>query len=144
MAETDFAPSPGQNYQWGVRRRNAAQGLARNVAQTQFSRGGIYANRTAETQSLKDQYNQMRQRIPQNFAGRGLLGSGLYAQGLQDYGKQRTNAFGDMARKYQQQLGQLSINEANYNQDYANQMSDIASEEAVRRAELAAQLRSLV
>ena len=144
MAETDFAPSPGQTYQWGIRRRNSAQGFARNVAQTQFSRGGLYANRAAETQNLTDRYNQMRNRIPQQFIGRGLLGSGISAQGFQDYSKERASAFGDLGRRYQQQLGQLSLNEANYSQDYANQQADVATEESMRRAELAAQLRSLL
>jgi len=144
MALTDFAPSPSEQYQWGVRRRNSTQGLARNVAQTQFTRGNIYANRASETRSLTDQYNKMRERIPQQFAARGLTNSGIQAQGLQDYGKQRASAFGDMARRYQQQLGQQSLNEANYYQDYGNQQSDVAQEEANRRAELAAQLRSLM
>lgn len=144
MAATDFAPSMGEQFQWGVRRRNSAQSLSRNVAQTQFARGNLYANRSAETQSLSDKYNQMRTRLPGQFASRGLTNSGIRNQGFQDYGTARNNAFGDMGRRYQQQLGQLSIGEANYNQDYGNQTADIAGEEATRRAELAAQLRSLM
>lgn len=144
MALTDYAPSYSEQNQWAVRRRNSAQSLARNVAQTQFTRGNINANRAAETQSLTDQYNKMRERIPQTFAARGLTNSGIAAQGYQDYGKQRDTAFGDLARRYQQQLGQQSLNEANYYQDYGNQSADVASEEAARRADLAAQLRSLM
>lgn len=141
MAVDDFAPSPGQTYQWGQRKRNAAQGLARREAQNTFDRRNIYQNRKADVRSLGQQFMQMRNRIPEAYGRRGLMASGLYGQGLQDYGQQRTQAYGDLSRKYQQMLGQLRLGQQNYREDYANSMSDIASEEAVRRAELAAQLR---
>lgn len=143
MAETDYAPSPMQQYGYGVRRRNAAQSLGRNVAQSQFNRGNIYANRAAETQNLGQQFQQMRNRLPGQFAQRGLSNSGIAAQGYQDYGRQRATAFGDLGRRYQQMLGQDSLHAVNYNQDYANQMADVASEEAMRRAQLASQLRGI-
>lgn len=144
MASTDFAPSPSEQYGWGVRRRNSAQGYARNMAQTQFARGNLNANRASETQSLTDQYNKMRARIPGTFARRGLTNSGIAAQGYQDYAKERTGAFGDLGRRYQQQLGQLSLGEVNDSQDYANQQADVAAEMFNRRAELAAQLRGML
>jgi hypothetical protein len=143
MAVTDYAPSPQETAQWGVRRRNAVQGYARQNAQNNFDRGNFNANRAGDTANLTQQYQQMRNRLPGTFAGRGLLGSGISAQGFQDYGTQRTNAFGDLGRKYQQMLGQTDLNAQNYAEDYTNQMSDVAQEEANRRAELAAQIRSV-
>jgi len=143
MAATDYSPSAQEQFQWGVRRRNATQQLGNSLAQTNFTRGNYKANQAAEMLQLGNQFKQARNRLPGQYIARGMYGSGIYGQGLQDFNTQRTQAYGDMQRKYQQMLGQLNINDANANQQYSNQMSDVGQQEAMRRAALAAQLRSI-
>ena len=144
MAVTDYSPSPSEQYQWGVRRRNNLQGWGRAQAQTNFDRGNINANRATDTRNLATQYDQMRRRLPGQYAGRGLLGSGYHAQGQQDYATARTNAYGDLAQRYQQMLGQLNLDQQGAAQNYYNTAGDINTEEAMRRAELAAQIRGIL
>jgi len=136
-----FVPDAEELNTWGRGRRNATQSLGRFYAQSGFDRQNAQIAQRFDRRNLAMQYKQMRDKIPGSFVGRGLLNSGLYGQALQDYGTQKTQAYGALGRKYQQMFGQNRINTQNAEQDYANQMGDIANSEQTRRQQLAAQIR---
>ena len=138
-----LTPSPEELDAWASQRGRTTLGYQQGNAQADFSRGNILANRTADYANLKHQFGQMRNQLPQQYSGRGLLNSGVYTQGLQNYGQQRIQAFGDLGRRYQQMLGQSDLNRQQGGQNYFANMADINSQERARRAALAAQIRSI-
>lgn len=138
-----LTPSPEELDQFAGQRNHINLNYGQANATNLFQRGNTLANKQADYGNLKRQFVQQRAQIPGQFIGRGLLNSGLYQRGLKDYAANRTEAFGDLGRKYQQMLGTLDLQRQ---QGAASQFADLAdvnAQERQRRAELAAQIRSL-
>lgn len=138
-----LTPSPEEQDQWANQRSRINLNYGQANATNAFQRSNTLANKAADYGSLKKQFVAQRQQIPGQFIGRGLLNSGLYAQGLQDYASNRTQGFGDLARKYQQMLGGLDLQHQQGAQSQYADLADVGAQERQRRAELAAQIRSL-
>lgn len=136
--------SPEEQNQFNVRRMQAGASLGNQRAQIEFNRANAQGNKAAETSSLTQRFNRMRQQLPGQFNARGVLTSGIYGQGLKDYSLDRTRAFSDLGRKYQQMLSGYGIQQQQAESGYGLQMADIAAQEAMRRAQIAASLRGLI
>lgn len=134
---------PAEMAAWDGRRRRATNQYQVGQAQGQFNRSLGKQNQGIETRNLTQQYGQMRENLPGSYARRGMLNSGIYGRGLQQYGTQRTTAFGDLASKYQQQFGQLDLTDQANTVNYNDQLGDINDQERVRRAQLASALRGI-
>lgn len=129
------------NYFNTTRRRlnlNYQQGSAQNA----FQRGNLQQNQTADLDSLTNRYNRMREQLPGGFAQRGLLNSGIYHQGLQNYAQDRQTAFDALNRQYGQALGGLTLAQQQLDQQNNGGLQDIESQEQARRQAIAAALRS--
>ncbi len=112
-------------------------------AMNAFQRGNVLANRASDFGNLKRQFFNMRNSLPGQYVGRGLMNSGIYKQGLQDFNQNRVQQFGDLARKYQQMVGQLDLQrQQGLESQYAG-LADINAQEAARRAQLASQIRGV-
>jgi hypothetical protein len=137
----DLAPSELQNF--AQKQDDLNQTYGQQKAQTAYARGGLQQNQTANVANLSRQYDQQRAQLPGAYAHRGLLNSGIYAQGLQNYGIARTDAFGNADRTYQQALGQNDLTGQQTDQSYRSATAGIAGQRTARRADLAAQLRAV-
>lgn len=134
---------PASVAQFSNMRRSAALQYGSGLATNQYQRSALDQNNTFNTQQLTRQFDQTRNRLPGNYARRGLLTSGIYAQGLQDYGQNRLDAFQKQLMGYQQAAGGYDQNQRNLESGYAGSIADIAAQEQQRQAEIAAQLRML-
>lgn len=128
---------------WDNRRRRAADTYGVQKAQFAFNRANVQQNQGLDTNKLARQFDQMRERLPGGYAARGLLNSGIYKRGLTNYGLDRQSAFGDLAAKYQQMLGQTSLDEYGAGITYGNTIGDINDQERIRRAQIAAALQGI-
>lgn len=144
MAEFVQQISPDQVLGYGQARRRNATTYGIQSGNANFARSGAYANQGLETGALTQQYGQNRNKLGENFAGRGLLNSGVYKQGLQDFNQQRVTAFQGLSQKYNQQIGRINMDQYGQAQQYNNANADIDEQEKVARAQLAASLRGLV
>ena len=135
--------SPEEQATWAGRRRRAKDTWEFGKSKLEFDRGGTQAQQGADVATLVRQFDLMRRNLPGGYARRGLLNSGIYAQALQDYGQERTSAYGDLARKYQQMLGQQEFQGRELDLNYSNAILDVDELEKMRRAQLAAQLKGL-
>jgi len=126
-------------------RRAALRGqYAASQAQNTYNQGLARIGYTTGSRDLTRQFDQMRQRLPGGYAKRGLLNSGIYKQGLENYGVERANSFGDLQQRLQSALGQFTIDQQSSSANYGTGLAQIATEEAARRAALAAQLKAVM
>jgi hypothetical protein len=134
---------PVEQESWDNRRRRATDSYGVQKAQFSFNRANTQQNQGLDTNKLARKFDQMREQLPSSYASRGLLNSGLYKRGLTNYGIERQAAFGDLTAKYQQMLGQLSLDEYGGGVGYSNTIGDINDAERVRRAQIAAALQGI-
>lgn len=134
---------PVEQEAWDNRRRRATDAYQGQKATFAFQRGNIQQNEGLDTNSLTRRFDQMRRRLPGGYARRGLLNSGIYGRGLQEYGLDRQSAFTNLAAKYQQMLGQIGQDEQMAGINYNNAVGDINDAERVRRAQIAAALQGI-
>lgn len=132
---------PEEQNSYSNRRRQATTTYGQRRAQSEFDRSGVQANQGIDVRNLAQRFDEMRRNLPGSFNRRGMLNSGLFAQGMQDYGSQRLQQAGDLQRRFQQMLGNLNLQDQRADQDYYSQVADLDTQEAMRRAQIAAQLR---
>jgi len=116
------------------------QGAAQNL----FQQSMLQSEQGVREQDLGRRFDQMREKLPAGFQQRGLMNSGVYQQGLTDYGTERTNAFADLQRGFQNQMGGLQQAYAQMGSTYSTGMSDVESQRTARRRGKAAALRSVM
>lgn len=133
--------SPEEQLSFANRRRQTSDRYQRGMAEADWQEGSYQAQQGLDTQNLATQWDKVRKRLPGSYHGRGLANSGLLGQGLQEYGEARTGAYGDLAARYQQMIGQVGQNRQNLGLDYTSGMADIDDLERMRRAQIAASLR---
>lgn len=137
----DLTPSENQNFT--QQQTNLDQGYGQQSAQNAYARAGQQANHAASTDQLTQQFDQQRSALPGRYAHRGLLNSGVYDTGLQNYATSRTNAFNNSNRSYAQALGQGDLNDQQATQQYNSATGNLAAQKTARRADLASQLRAV-
>lgn len=70
-----------------------------------FQRGNLQQQKRQDFAGLAYQYGKMREALPGQYAGRGLLNSGIYQQGIYDFNRQKQQAAAALTTKWQGQLG---------------------------------------
>lgn len=130
----------------------AQYGARRNAANLQYNQGlsKLAANRGALTQryasserDLATQFGRQREQVPYAALARGVLTSGIYGGQLQDVAQQRVKALGQLLQQRTAGLNDISLQQANLQQTRAQLLADITAQEAARRQQLAAQIRSV-
>lgn len=113
------------------------QNLAQNAAQMQ----SLNVEQTRAQRDLTRQLNRARQQLPGQYAGRGLLRSGIYGRGLGEFEENRLmaesrqeGAFGQRRQDLISALSQFDINRA-------MSLANIDLQEAQRRSAIAAMLQ---
>lgn len=126
------------------RQRNAVDysyltGSARNTA----DHGQLNIDEGLALGRLNRDLTRGRNALPGGFSGRGLFGSGLYRQGLEDFSERGTDALSnlrnDFSRRRTDLFAQLSAMDANR----AVQMADIDLNQATRRSAIASVLQGV-
>lgn len=115
----------------------------RGLAKTAYARqiGGIDYGR-GQTRLTRN-WDKAFKSLPSPYARRNVLRSGIYKQGLGDYGFNRQQAFDDYALQYQRQNEGLSQQEQDIELVRNMGRQQIEAERAARQAALAAQLRGI-
>jgi len=143
MADFVQQVSPDQVLGFGQSRRRNRTTFGIQSGNANFARSNAYSDQGLETGALTQQYGQQRRQLPEQFAGRGLLNSGIYKQGLQDFNQQRVTAFQGLSQKYNQQIGKINVDQYGQAQQFNDANADIDEQEKVARAQLAVALRGL-
>lgn len=109
--------------------QNAAQMQALNVEQTQARR------------DLASQLRRARQQLPGQYAGRGLLRSGIYGRGLGEFEQGRMTAEARQERGFGQRRQDLISALSQFDINRAMALANIDLQEAQRRSAIAAMLQ---
>lgn len=109
------------------------------LADYQFSRGNENQAFAANQGNLAEQYARMREAVPNQAIGRGLLNSGIYGGQLQDVASQRVKALSQLLQSHQQQLGGLDLNRSQAEKTRLQQLATIAAQRAAAQQALALQ-----
>ena len=95
--------------QFAQQRSGINEGYMQSLAQLENQRAGTTAGYDRQNRDLMFQLGQLRNRLPYGYNARGLLGSGIYGQGLQDYTLMNQRQRGDLAENKATALSQFSL-----------------------------------
>lgn len=133
-----LSPDELNYFQTGIRRLQQNYNL--NNAQNIYNQKTLASEYSNNRSNLIDQFAQLRNQIPGQFIQRGLINSGLYAQGIGDYANQRARALGTGALQYQNQLGGLRIGQHQLGLTENYGINALKAQRAARISTLAASL----
>ena len=126
-----------------AQRRNADMQYGHGLARNTFDMGQLDTQLTRGREDLKRQFDQLRNKIPGQMAGRGLLNSGIYKSKLSQYAQDRAQTAGRFEQDALAQRNRLQTDKGQLDDLWTAAKQDIASQETLRRQALAAQLRGL-
>jgi hypothetical protein len=115
------------------------QGLATN----QYQRGNADLDYQQQLAALQRRYDQARDRLPGSYIGRGLLDSGIYKQGLQDYANARLQDTTDLQQRYQRQQQGFDLQNSQLTDTYNQASTDLENQRKARRQAIASSLRAV-
>lgn len=128
--------------QFQSQRDQLKMGYQQNLAKLDFSQGNADQDYATARGNLVRQFDQMREKLPYSYNARGLMNSGVYSQGLQDYGDQRLRSFGEFEQKRQQQQAGYGLQKQQFADSYRGGMAQVDQLEKARRAQIAAQIKA--
>lgn len=134
---------PSEILSYSNQRRQAMANWSQQRSQSDLMAGQADRQYGMDVGNQKHAWDNARTRVPGSFARRGLATSGLYGRGLQEYGFQRNQSFGQLANDYYNKKAQYAQQNSYLDQQYWNSMSNIQDTERMRRAQIAAQLQGL-
>ncbi len=138
---SSIGPQQQMMYQQG--RNNARQGLLRNRASTQYQRGLAQQDYNDQTADFGIQQNRVREGLPTNYIQRGVFNSGIYRQALRDYAVDRLRGQRNIQRGYQNRMGELSMQERGYEDEYTQTLTNLYLSQQAAQAQMAAALRGI-
>ena len=127
-----------------ARRRGYTQQYAATGAMNAYANFLSQQRGTRERTNMMDQYNKAQPQVVAGYSRRGLVGpnvkSGIFAQGVQDFAKQRARSLGQFDQGQQEQQRGYDLGEAQRLEAFRNQLADMESEKAQTIADAARQL----
>ena len=126
------------------RRRRARDTYQIGLAGIENQRSNMLQNEGLETKNLAHKYTNMRNRLPGGYINRGVMDSGIYKRGLENYAYNRQAEQSSLAARYQQMLADQALQGQAAGVNYSNTIGAVDDEEAVRRASIAAALKGLL
>jgi len=137
-----YLPPAEANAYENVRRR-ARDTYQGSLAGIESQRGDLQAANAFNVGQVGRRWDRTRTRVPGRFIGRGLMNSGLYRRGLQEYGENRMAASQGLALRYQQMVNSLNQQGLGAGILFNNIVGDSYDQEAIRRAQIASALEGL-
>lgn len=135
--------SPQQQLAYQQGRSNARQNLLRNKAQSQYQRGLAQQDYTNQLTDFGIQQNRVREGLPTNYLQRGVFNSGIYRQALRDYATDRLRGQRNIQQGYQNRLGELSLADRGYEDEYTNTLTNLYLSQQAAQAQMAAALKGI-
>ena len=127
-----------------ARRRGYTQQYAATGAMNAYANFLSKQRGTRQRQGMMDQYNQAQPQVVAGYSRRGLVGpnvkSGIFAQGVQDFAKQRARNLSDFDQGQAEEGRAYDLGEAQRTESFRNQLADMESEKAQTIADAARQL----
>ena len=127
-----------------ARRRGYTQQYAATGAMNAYANFLSKQRGTRERTNMMDQYNKAQPQVVAGYSRRGLVGpnvkSGIFAQGVQDFAKQRARSLSEFDQGQQEQQRSYDLGEAQRLEAFRNQLADMESEKAQTIADAARQL----
>ena len=127
-----------------ARRRGYTQQYAATGAMNAYANFLSQQRGTRERTNMMDQYNKAQPQVVAGYSRRGLVGpnvkSGIFAQGVQDFAKQRARSLGEFDQGQQEQQRGYDLGEAQRLEAFRNQLADMESEKAQTIADAAREL----
>lgn len=126
-------------FQTQKRRINQTYGYG--IGQNQWQRDTSKGEYDRSLADLRAQFGQMRRQLPAQYAKGGMLNSGIYARGLDQWQSDFTRGQGNLAGQYNNQLAGLTLADRQLESVRRNSLDDLASAGTARRASVAEALR---
>ena len=127
-----------------ARRRGYTQQYAATGAMNAYANFLSQQRGNRGRRDMMEQYNKAQPQVVAGYSRRGLVGpnvkSGIFAQGVQDFAKQRARSLGEFDQGQQEQQRSYDLGEAQRLEAFRNQLADMESEKAQTIADAARQL----
>lgn len=144
MARSSFQiPSYVPDPQFAAKKAASMRNLGMEQANLQFQRGDTQSQEAYQTAQLTQNIGRSRQQLPGQYAGRGLLNSGIYGNALLRHSQDAANQYRDLSLKFGSMYGQNAIAQQQARTTYDLGIADVDAQEAGARAQLAAQIRAM-
>lgn len=118
--------------------------LGMQQSNLQFERGNTQQQEAFQTGQLGQNIGRARQRLPGQYAHRGLLNSGIYGNSLLQHSQDASNQYRDLSLRFGAMYGQNDMGQQKARLDYDFGMADLDRQEADARAALANQVRGVL
>jgi len=142
MAPNSQYLSPEDVNYFGTTRRRVNDtfnlGSAQNLYQRQTAQSAF--GRTKN--NLFTSFARMRDKLPGQYASRGLLNSGLYQKGIADFGQRKNQQIGEVTAQFGEQMAGLDLAERQLGQVRTSASMDVDEQEQSRIAAAASLLRA--
>lgn len=125
--------SSDTSYQGGV--SELMKTLEQFKSGNQASQQDVQSAFKTAMERMGQEREQSLKSLQEDFASRGLLNSGLYAQANSDYDTQYNQRVGDLTKDQQSQLGNLGTDESNFEGLNQTQQAALRAEAIRRRAD---------
>lgn len=126
-----------------TQKRRVNQTFGYGLDQNQWQRDSSKGDYDRQLRDLKAQFSQSRDKLPSGFAQGGLLNSGIYARGLDEWQSAKTRGEANLSGAYNDQLSGLALADRQLESVRRGSLDDLASASAARRASVAEALRSI-
>jgi hypothetical protein len=144
MADPALELDYGTQAALAAARSKASNTYGQARATNDYQRSSLDARFNQNQAQMGLQWDRQRGKLPGGYARRGLLNSGVYHQGLQDYAVNRGNAYNQALQQYGEQAGAIGLQGQSTEQTYADAMATIAAQEQMARSQVASTLRGLL
>lgn len=128
---------------FNTRKSNLRAEYGRQSARNVFDQGQARLDFGLAQRNLTNDWDAFRNKLPGQFAGRGLMNSGVYTNALQEYAQNRQLGFEGLGRQFDKQMGGYAQQALDLESRLQQGLNMVEAERQARRAELAAQLRSI-
>lgn len=134
---------PAQTHYLRSARQRLLDNYKLSLNQNKYQRRTLGNQYTRGRADLRRQFADARLQLPGDYAGAGLLNSGIWQQALSRFGQERQAAFGNLRGQYDDQRAGLDLARAQLGTVKRQGLQDLQAEEAARRAALAASIRGV-
>ena len=127
-----------------ARRRGYTQQYGTTGAMNAYANFLSKQRGTRQRQGMTEEYDKAAPQVVSGYARRGLVSpnvqSGIFAQGIQDFAKQRARTFSEFDQGQMEQGRAYDLGEANRLEAFKNQLADMEMDKASTIADAARQL----
>jgi len=141
MASYQFTLPAAEATAFEAQRAATDYGYQQNLVQNAAQMQGLNVQQMQARRDLARQLNSSRQQIPAQYAGRGLLRSGIYGRGLGEFEEGRMMAEARQERDFGQRRQDLMAALSQFDTNRAIALANIDLQEAQRRSAIAAMLQ---